>query len=593
MSADVILRIIDDNDRDEIWYCDQLLLLGQLIGWAWLEKHERLPSSLSITKLQPATIKETFAQLAALSDPTCYPEIFCFHCLQGIPQSKVDTLINNLTKALRAELIIYSEIPHTLQQLINRAGIQTPFWTLPDDIVELMTVLISPKQNSSCYCPFNGTLSLAHHLADKQQNVYTELQQGNPLPYLTNLLSDLAIEHRISHPIFDPSWQQPGTLTQFDYCFACPPSKQRYNVKRINDLYGRFPEQPLYGDVIHIRHLLAHCRKQTITVITESVLQRTAGKERNFKKQLLEEGLVKAIIRLPASAFTPYRDNPCLIILDKQQHHNDMMIFDASVDYFRTKTKRKQVYPQHKTVRNIEIIHQQIEAHEITSYSQQVSYNQIIENNYNMQIHRYLKHPTLTRLKPVLQETVPLSELTDLIRGQSVTSSNTVNGDQFLEVMVSDISVEGIVERAGKPIIVTDHLERAIQQRLKPGDILLVIKGQTGKIGLVPTICGNNWIASQSFQIIRLKKGIWIKDPIVLFQYLCSSAGQALLQQRRSGASVPLLQTHDIKKLPIPKMSDEEQVMARKNWEEIRHIHSEIRFLQDKAVTFKQKIWKT
>lgn len=592
MSADVILRMIDDNDKDETWYCDQLALLAQLIGWAWLEKHSLIPSTLSIAGLQPATLKENIAQLATLSDPVCYPEIFRFPCLQSIPQDKIDTLINNLTKALHAELIIYPEIPSILQQLINRAGVQTNFWTLPDDIAKLMTDLISPEKNASCYCPFNGTLSLANHLADKQLNVYTELQLDNPLPYLTNLLSDLAVEHRVSHPILSPSWLQPGALTQFDYCFACPPPKQRYNVKRINDLYGRFPEQPLYGDVIHLRHLLAQCRKQTIAIITESVLQRTAGKEPGFKKELLENGWVKAVIRLPASALTSYRDNPYLIILDKQQRHNKMMLLDASVDYFRAHTKRNQIYPQPKTLRNIDVIHQQIEDQETTTYSRQVSYDQIAENNYNMRVDRYLQRPPSTKLKSAPQESMPLSELADLIRGQSITSDNTVSGDQFLEVMVSDVSVEGIVETASKPVIVNEHQRRAIQQRLKPGDILLVIKGHTGKVGLVPTICGNNWIASQSFQIIRLKKGTWIKDSVVLFQYLCSSAGQALLQQLRSGAAVPLLQTRDIKKLPIPKMSDEDQATARQNWEDIRHIHAEIRFLQDKAMTFKRKIWK-
>ncbi|GAA4649574.1 hypothetical protein GCM10023116_18480 [Kistimonas scapharcae] len=591
MSTDVILRMIDDNDRDEIWYCDQLLLLGQLIAWAWLEQKHMLPSSLSILGLQPAMVREKLTQLTALDDPSCHPEIFGFSCLQGIPKDKLDTLISNLNKALQAELIIYPEIPHTLQQLVNRAGNQTPFWTIPDDIAELMALLLAPEKNSACYCPFNGTLSLAQQLAAQQQNVYTELPLASPLPYITNLLADQAIEHRVSHPIFSPSWLKPGALVQFDYCFACPPSKQRYNIKRINDLYGRFPEQPLYGDVIHIRHLLAQCRKQAVAVVTESILQRTAGKEWRFKKQLLEEGLIKAVIRLPPSSLAPYRDTPCLMVFDKQHQHQNIMIFDASTGYFRAHSKRNQIYPQPDTLRNMDVICQQIEEQEVTAHSRLVSYDELVENDYNMQVDRYLTNKPSRRLNAVSSETVALSELADLIRGQSVKSDNMLNGDQFLEVMVSDISTAGVVEQAGKPVIVNEHRERAIQQRLKPGDILLVIKGHTGKVGLVPTICGNNWIASQSFQIIRLKKGTWIKDPVVLFQYLSSSAGQAILQQLRSGASVPLLQTRDIKKLPIPKMSDEQQEMAQHHWEEIRSIHAEIRFLQDKALTFRRKIW--
>ena len=593
MSTDVILRIIDDNDRDEIWYCDQLLLLGQLIAWAWLEKKHLLPSSLSISGLQPSTLRENLARLSALTDPACHPDIFAFSCLQAIPQDKLDALIGNLNKALQAELIIYQEIPHTLQHLINRSGTHTPFWTLPDDIARLMTLLLTPEKDSSCYCPFYGTLSAACRLATQQQDVCTELPLASPLPYITNLLTDQTIRHRVSHPVFNPAWVKPGALIQFDYCLACPPARQRYNVKQINDLYGRFPEQPLYGDIIHVRHLLSQCRKQAIAVITESILQRTAGKEWGFKKQLLEAGMIKAVVRLPSSSLAPYRETPCLMILDKQRHHHDLMIFDASIKYFRAHTKRVRIYPQPDTLRNLDVIYQQIEEQEISAHSRLVSYDELAANDYNLQIDRYLTKTPSKQLKAVSSETVPLSELADLIRGQSVKSDDVLNGDQFLEVMVSDISAEGVIEQASKPVIVNKYRERALQQRLRPGDILLVIKGHTGKVGLVPTICGNNWIASQSFQIIRLKKGTWIKDPVVLFQYFSSSVGQAVLRQLRSGASVPLLQTRDIKKLPVPRMTDDEQDMARKHWEEIRSIHAEIRFLQDKALTFRHKIWKS
>ena len=71
---------------------------------------------------------------------------------------------------------------------------------------------------------------------------------------------------------------------------------------------------------------------------------------------------------------------------------------------------------------------------------------------------------------------------------------------EFYEIMPSDIGCHGGIQDPKKVIDVEEHLlDRAQNQSLQTGDILLAIKGSVGKVGIISSDCGENWIAGQSF----------------------------------------------------------------------------------------------
>jgi restriction endonuclease S subunit len=107
---------------------------------------------------------------------------------------------------------------------------------------------------------------------------------------------------------------------------------------------------------------------------------------------------------------------------------------------------------------------------------------------------------------------------------------------------------------------------------LQEGDILLSVKGTIGKIGLVTSIDGEQWIASQSFVVIRLRRIGSHMDPLILSTYLRSWLGQESLNSIAGGATVSLLPMGPLRQLPIPLLSADAQNQIRDHLDEIRRL---------------------
>src|SRR5262249_26129412 len=124
------------------------------------------------------------------------------------------------------------------------------------------------------------------------------------------------------------------------------------------------------------------------------------------------------------------------------------------------------------------------------------------------------------------------------------------------EVATGDIH-NGIVECPTKEVDVwagdVDRIERAI---VKPGDVLISVKGKVGVVGVVPDAAPSElfgaWIAGQTFVIARLRQSKIIKNSAMLARYLASRFGQAQIQALAGGTTVPLIQMSDLRRVAVP-----------------------------------------
>ncbi|MGB1270481.1 MAG: hypothetical protein ACPG5T_00265, partial [Endozoicomonas sp.] len=190
----------------------------------------------------------------------------------------------------------------------------------------------------------------------------------------------------------------------------------------------------------------------------------------------------------------------------------------------------------------------------------------------------------------------PLSSGFDIIRAQAikgVASDSPDQGRTFMEVTVSDINEAGQVDNPCRSVhIAGAGLKRAEAQRLQAGDILLVIKGQAGKLAVVPEICGSNWVAGQAFVILRQKPGNSLKSSVVLFRFLKSETGKKLIASVCTDGSVPFIHSRDLKNLPVPQWSDLEQEQACRSHDEILKLYARMRFFREKAEMIEREILK-
>ena len=183
-------------------------------------------------------------------------------------------------------------------------------------------------------------------------------------------------------------------LMLFDRIIANPP----YSLKNwgreeaSNDEFGRFrfglPPANV-GDYAFVQHMLAtlsHTGKAGV-VLPHGVLFRGKA-EGKIRQELIKEDLIEAIIGLPSALF--YKTNISVIIIiynkDKEEERKDKIFFiDASLDYQKEKNQNvlrdEDVEKIISTFNNYE---------EIEKYSRIVTLDEIKENDYNLNISRYI-----------------------------------------------------------------------------------------------------------------------------------------------------------------------------------------------------------
>ncbi|MTI12714.1 type I restriction-modification system subunit M/S [Sansalvadorimonas verongulae] len=578
MSRDVILRITQGLDTSQPWYPKALEFVGQLS--CWLQKQSS-SSDVNISNIQDRFQEQLESELEQ--------RIFQASPVSQMPEETAQLLLSTMLEASQRQLLNFPQIPAALILCHNHSTPRNGHWFLPGEIAELMVGLLDMPEGSSLYCPFDENITLIPK-TQTGGHIVNEITGDSLLALISHYLQSDSCEIAFSNPLTHPTQTTPGGLKHFDFSACAPQPNDRIQVSKLNDLYGRFPEQPLYGDVVYIRHLLSQTLKRTAVVVSNAMLQRTKGKEREFKRWLLKNGMVKAVIKLPGRSIPGYRNTASLLLLDRQENTSDILLFDASAPYFKSSGRNGL-----SILKNSDAVIESILDKKTNDYCCRVPVKEIIANDTNLDVLRYLPKKTARQTsKGSERQFAPLEELVELIRAQAIPNNAEHSTNHVLEVTPVNINNAGDIEQPDKTVFFgVEHHRRVQLQRLKPGDILLAIKGNTGRSGLVPEICGDNWVAGQAFQILRLKTGAPIKDSRILFQYLNSTAGKHYLSSIRSGTGVAFLQTQDIRRMPIPLLTSEEQNLALQSWHEIRKIHAEISYLQEKISVQQSRLWES
>ena len=129
----------------------------------------------------------------------------------------------------------------------------------------------------------------------------------------------------------------------------------------------------------------------------------------------------------------------------------------------------------------------------------------------------------------------------------------------------------------------------AEKQLLQPGDILLAVKGNLGSIALVSANCGSNWIAGQTFVIIRPRQAIISSE--FLYRYLSSNLIQAYLATLATGAAMKIIKAGDLSDLPVELPSAEEKAQVETNHRAILEEYQAIQQHREAVEQLKDEFW--
>jgi type I restriction enzyme M protein len=280
------------------------------------------------------------------------------------------------------------------------------FYT-PAEVSRIMAqvVGIGPQTTSSdtIYDPTCGSGSLLLKAADEAPHgisIYgQEMDNATWVLARMNMFLHDCPTHEIwrGNTLASPHFKNSDdTLKTFDFAVANPPfsSKAWSNgLNPFNDEFDRFEYgvPPIKnGDYAFLLHLIKSLKSKGkgAIILPHGVLFR-ANKEGDIRRNLIQRGLIKGIIGLPANLFYGTGIPACVVVVDKENAHarSGIFIIDASRGFVKDGNKnRLRAQDSHKIV---DVFNRQLE---LPRYSRMVPVSEIESptNDYNLNIPRYI-----------------------------------------------------------------------------------------------------------------------------------------------------------------------------------------------------------
>ena len=193
--------------------------------------------------------------------------------------------------------------------------------------------------------------------------------------------------------------ENPAKKIEFDAVVANPPFSYRWepNEELAEDFrfkgYGLAPKSAAdFAFLLHGFHFLQ--REGTMAIILPHGVLFRGNAEAKIRKKLLQDGNIDTIIGLPANLFYSTGIPVCILVLKKCKKFDDVLFINASEHY--EKGKRQNVLLPENIDKIIDTYQNRKEEER---YSRRVSMKEIEENDFNLNISRYVS--TAVQEEPV------------------------------------------------------------------------------------------------------------------------------------------------------------------------------------------------
>lgn len=121
-------------------------------------------------------------------------------------------------------------------------------------------------------------------------------------------------------------------------------------------------------------------------ILPHGVLFR-GGKEADIRRKLLEDGHIDTVIGLPANLFYSTGIPVCILVLKKCKKPDDVLFINAAEHFTRGK-RQNQLSDAH--IKRIVDTYRQRPENPVERYARRVPMQEIIDNDYNLNISRYV-----------------------------------------------------------------------------------------------------------------------------------------------------------------------------------------------------------
>lgn len=299
---------------------------------------------------------------------------------------------------------------YLMQNFAKDSGKSKGQFYTPAEVSRIMAKIIGVTnetlQSQTVYDPACGSASLLLKVNEEAPNGLTIYGQekDNATVALAKMnmvlhnnpeaVQDIEQGNTLSSPVHVHRENQ-SLLKTFDFCVANPPFSVKSWTNGLNpnnDLYKRFDGFGIppnkNGDYAFLLHIIRSLKSngKGAVILPHGVLFR-GNAEATIRTNIIKRGFIKGIIGLPANLFYGTGIPACIIVINKENASTRKGIFmmDASKGFIKDGNKnRLREQDIHKIV---DVFNNQLK---IDKYARMVDYKEIEQNEYNLNIPRYI-----------------------------------------------------------------------------------------------------------------------------------------------------------------------------------------------------------
>ena len=308
--------------------------------------------------------------------------------------------------------IIGDSYQYMIEKFASDAGKKGGEFFTPPMVSELLARLVEPVENDRIYDPTCGSGSLLIRTAKKVSNgkvaVYGQERNGQThslckMNMFLNNIDDgeIAWGDTISNPLH---LDKEGKLMKFQKIVANPPfsldkwsegfageEDKKFKMEPGYDQYNRFEwgvPPAGRGDIAFVQHMLYSLTDNgtMATILPHGVLFR-GGAEQRIRKEMIDLNYLHAVVGLPEKLFYGTGIPACIMVFKKDRKTKEVLFIDASGEEGFEKLSNQNALREEDLEKIIEVYKNN---EEVDKFSHRASYEEIVENDYNLNIPRYV-----------------------------------------------------------------------------------------------------------------------------------------------------------------------------------------------------------
>lgn len=514
-----------------------------------------------------------------------------------IPYRDPDTLNMFLKKVSDFSYDNSEDLGNAFENLLSIMGSQGDAgqFRTPRHIIDMMVEIIDPKKNETILDPACGTAGFLisayrHILAQNKDEDGKSTLTADDRKRLTenfagyDISPDMVRLSRVNmylHHFTKPKISEYDTLTSEEKWDDC------YDVILVNPPFmtpkgGIMPHnhyrvKAKRSEVLFVDYIAEHLNPtgRSAIIVPEGIVFQSANAYKELRKYLVDDGLLYAVISLPAGVFNPYSGvKTSILLIDKSfaRLKDEILFVKLNNDGFDLGAQRREIEGSEipEIIRIIQKYHSNIEAQtsdeEIIHHPLVIIANKekIAEQDYILVGERYKIDKPLATTYPV----VPLSDICE-INAENKNPALAFGDDEFIYIDISSVeNGTGKIDFSNK-IKGSDAPSRA-KRAVKKGDILFsTVRPNLKAYGYVEREDCDCCIASTGFAVISAKTMVLSK---YVYYMLYSEPVQTQLASMMGKGAYPSVNQKDVSQIqiPLPPLSVQEaMVTALDNYHKI------------------------